>query len=179
MNKYSSDTHYFHLNIIGYSGRPFVKDDGQPDVDAMHRTMIERHNSVVSPNDTYIHLGDFSFGPMEKGREILRQLNGKRKIIVMGNHDKSAQQLLQMGWDEAVKSMWLEDGGIKLFLRHAPSQEAYTDGPRWHLKFPPTEGQYFLHGHVHEMWKRRGPYINVGVDQWDFYPQTLTQLLSE
>jgi calcineurin-like phosphoesterase family protein len=35
-----------------------------------------------------------------------------------------------------------------------------------------------LCGHVHEKWLRKDNKINVGVDQWDFKPITLEQILS-
>jgi calcineurin-like phosphoesterase family protein len=50
----------------------------------MHEVMIERWNSVVRPNDTVWHLGDFCFG--RKNLVIAERLYGKKKLV-MGNHD--------------------------------------------------------------------------------------------
>ena len=35
-----------------------------------------------------------------------------------------------------------------------------------------------LNGHVHDSWKFKDRNINVGVDQWDFRPQTLKTLVA-
>ncbi|MHB8295541.1 MAG: hypothetical protein ACYDH5_13145 [Acidimicrobiales bacterium] len=35
---------------------------------------------------------------------------------------------------------------------------------------PIDEGEWLLHGHVHEKWRQLGRTINVGVDVWDFTP---------
>ena len=51
-----SDHHFYHENIIKYCNRPFNS------LREMNYTMIEKWNSVVSENDTVLHLGDFSFG---------------------------------------------------------------------------------------------------------------------
>lgn len=176
---YSSDTHYFHKNIIGYSGRPFRKLDGQPDVESMNEELIRRHNAVVAPDDIFVHIGDFALGKSYEGESVVKRLNGY-KVIVIGNHDRSPKSLLSWGFDEVHKQLDLIDGGRKLFLRHAPPKEAYTgDHTGKTAQHFGYEADYFLHGHVHKLWKRRGPFINVGVDVRDFYPRTLDELLAE
>lgn len=52
----------------------------------MNEELINRWNSVVKPEDTIIHCGDFFMGPINKIDNILSRLNGKI-ILVRGNHD--------------------------------------------------------------------------------------------
>ena len=53
---FTSDTHFFHNNIIDYCKRPFVN------AEEMNEYIIKQWNSVVKPQDEVYHLGDFAFG---------------------------------------------------------------------------------------------------------------------
>lgn len=82
----TSDSHFNHANIIKYcpESRPFET------IEEMNETLIERWNSVVKPEDTVIHCGDFFMGQVKKIDEILPRLNGKI-ILVRGNHDSQSR----------------------------------------------------------------------------------------
>lgn len=146
---FSSDTHFDHANIIKYCARPYA------DVESMNRDLIERWNSVVGPLDTIIHLGDFSLGKQSPS-EFLRKLNGKRKILVRGNHDRSAERMLSYGFTE-VYEKWNYEGWM---LQHHPIKT----------------NKKLLCGHIHEKWRRLGWTINVGVDVWGYTPRTLAEI---
>jgi calcineurin-like phosphoesterase family protein len=164
---FTSDTHYFHRKIIEYSKRPFRN------LEEMHKEMVRRWNERVGPEDTVVHLGDFSFGSFADGRSVLERLNG-RKVIVLGNHDRSAKRMMEMGFEEAHESLSRSDlmPGLRVFMRHKPPVPV---GQHDHQ----SEGHdVFLCGHVHELWARRGDVINVGVDVSDFRPLTLAELLT-
>ena len=95
---FTSDTHWGHANIIKYSKRPFLFDpsrgfvDRNLDVDRMDEALIKNWNSVVRPEDTVYHLGDFAFyKDQRKTINVLRRLNGN-KILIRGNHDKYLEQ---------------------------------------------------------------------------------------
>jgi calcineurin-like phosphoesterase family protein len=101
---FTSDTHFGHTNIIKYCIRPFLFDPSKGfddprnrDVDFMDETLIKNWNSVVQPNDTVYHLGDFAFyRDQRKTRNVLRRLNGN-KILIRGNHDEYLEpETLQM-----------------------------------------------------------------------------------
>ena len=49
----TSDTHWFHNNIIKYSNRPWE------DVDLMSEALIRNWNNVVGEKDIVYHLGDW------------------------------------------------------------------------------------------------------------------------
>ncbi len=148
---FTSDTHFSHANIIRYCGRPYRS------VEEMNRDMIARWNAVVQPEDTVFHLGDFALGEVEEWPAILAQLNGAKKILVRGNHDRAVRKMLEIGFSE-VHDEWEWEGWL---LRHEPS------------KTP----KRLLCGHIHEKWLRLGWTINVGVDVWSFTPRTIDELV--
>ena len=78
----TSDTHWFHENILKYCNRPF------PSVYDMNQSLVDRWNSVVGPEDHVYHLGDLCFGTVEKWNWCLEpgRLNGHIHLI-LGNHD--------------------------------------------------------------------------------------------
>ena len=159
-----SDTHFYHGKIIEYCNRPFN------DVTEMNDVMIEHWNSTVSSADTVYHLGDFAFGKFFNIYSVLEQLAGKI-ILIKGNHDRSVGAMKRAGFVDVTKSLSLELDGVKLFLSHKP----LIDAP--YLKEQIDAADIHLCGHVHTRWKRHGKTINVGVDQWDFTPRTLDELL--
>lgn len=183
MNFWTSDNHWGHTNIIDYCSRPFRRSEYPypPDVHAMDRTMIERWNTVVGSGDTVYHLGDFSMKKtVTQLRELRKKLNG-RIVLVRGNHDRSAQQMLQAGFDEVHDRICAEIDGLTVYMAHIPIIVS-DPHPRKYAPAltnpPPPYFDYWLAGHVHEKWRRRGKVINVGVDQWDFTPRRLDELLS-
>ena len=61
----TSDTHFGHANIIKYCNRPF------PDPAIMDKAIIDRHNEVVKPEDTVIHIGDFTLRSKREAENIM------------------------------------------------------------------------------------------------------------
>ena len=79
---FTSDTHFWHNNILKYCSRPFET------VEEMNQALIDNWNSVIGPDDHVYHLGDFCFGNVEKWNTVLAPgvLNGHIHLI-LGNHD--------------------------------------------------------------------------------------------
>ena len=75
---FTSDTHFFHKNIIKYCNRPFGS------VEEMNEALVANWNSVVGPDDHVYHLGDFCFGNVEKWNWCLEpgRLNGHIHLIL-------------------------------------------------------------------------------------------------
>lgn len=173
---FTSDTHFGHVNIIPYCDRPFRH------VDEMNREMMQRWNKVVGRDDTVYHLGDFSMRFKETAHVWGPKLNG-RKVLVRGNHDKGPETMRKVGFDMVFDKILTVAGGEVLRLTHVPPNGADREG----LKVPiPAEDEpgvtAFLCGHVHTQWgwKKTAagvPVINVGVDQWDFTPVPLDEIL--
>lgn len=158
----TSDTHFFHSNIIKYCNRPF-KHHYQ-----MDEVLEHRWNSVVSSDDTILHLGDFAFPKKGNVQALLKRLNGY-KILVLGNHDSSKKKMLEMGFDEVHKEMEVKTFFGNIIIRHEPIP--YPDMDNY------SDFVLCLHGHVHDKFKVKRyqdkPYpvmLNVGVDVWDFKP---------
>jgi len=169
---FTSDPHYGHANIIKYCNRPFSS------VEEMNEVMISKWNSVVGSEDTVYLLGDFSMGPKDNVF-IRRRLKGK-VILIKGNHDRKDSLLREAGFDEIHRKLEIDINGYKLFLAHIPMH--FDSGERWYPEelrvVAPVNFDYFLCGHVHDKWKRKGNTINVGVDVSNFLPLTLEQLLT-
>ncbi len=87
---FTSDTHFGHNNIIGYTNRPFVT------AQQMEEVLIHNINSLVAEKDELYHLGDFWFHSNGKKWEnevnrILARIKCKKVHLVCGNHDPSAE----------------------------------------------------------------------------------------
>ena len=155
MNFFTSDEHMNHANIISrFVFRPFR------DAKHMNSELIRRHNERVKDNDTVYHLGDFKFSADgQNTHELIKQLNG-RHVFIQGNHDK------RNGTNTCLKFGIIELFNTQIVLAHRP--EDVLEMMRL------TQIRMGFCGHVHEKWKfmetEQGLIVNVGVDQWDYYP---------
>ena len=128
---FTSDTHYWHKNIIQYSKRPFAN------LTEMHAGLIERWNAVVQPEDVVYHLGDVSFAGKGHTLQVLCQLRGRIRFL-RGNHDR--QLVLRPGLDEDLGSYHeLTYHNQRLVLCHYPLL-TWNKG---------HHGAWMLHGHCH------------------------------
>ena len=73
---FTSDTHFYHANIIELCHRPFRS------VDNMNEMLIANWNKVVGADDIVFHLGDFCLGNSGKWNRILDRLNGMIYLIL-------------------------------------------------------------------------------------------------
>lgn len=177
----TSDEHYFHKNIILYTGRNYK------DVEEMNQALIDNHNAIVQPDDLVYHLGDFSMSN-KNVQGILSQLNGSH-ILIPGNHDKChpvhknsdkmIREYLSYGFKEIHIQMEMNIPEIGLVkFNHLPYNDpTYEDRRYDHLKPKPTGEDYLFHGHVHGSWKRRGNMINMGVDVWNYRPVSIPEII--
>jgi calcineurin-like phosphoesterase family protein len=138
---FTSDTHFFHENIIKYCNRPFNN------ADAMNDMLIIYWNDLVKEDDDIIIGGDFIHtGNLTLIKNLLDTLNGV-KWLVMGNHDyqNKFDRSIINDWfkgrifdsmDFKVEDSELEDGFMKFHVNHFPCEY-------W------TRGAVHLHGHIH------------------------------
>jgi len=148
----TADTHFQHQNIIRFCERPFRT------VKQMDSTMIRNWNRVVHDNDTIYHLGDFCLAPDYVARSIMKQLRG-HKILIRGNHDRSKERMLQIGFNEVYNPPITRYG---VTLTHEPmymiGKTTLNIGVDVNNFTPipfPMRRDVILCGHVHEKWMVR------------------------
>lgn len=148
-----SDTHFGHKNIIKYSNRPFNS------VEEMDALMIQNWNKLVKPNDTVYHLGDFAFGKFEFVRDVIRELNGKKHLI-LGNHDKIIREYTSI----LAGAMSLLEGVCEYREVNVPGTLivlAHYGHRVWNKSH---RGSIHLYGHSHGTLPPLGKSVDVGVD---------------
>lgn len=169
---FTSDTHFNHANIIRYCNRPFK------DVNQMNEALIENWNTVVKPDDTVFHLGDFCLGGAAEWTKILDRLNGKIYLI-LGNHDlKNLRQGFTYRFELVTMQMHIEIGKQRIWLNHFPFL-CFDGGYKSNV--------WQLFGHVHTRKNSTGidadrlqhlypTQYDVGVDNNNFTPISFEQL---
>lgn len=166
---FTADQHFGHARILEYCNRPFT------DINHMHRELIARWNAVVTADDTVYVLGDFALGCRPFVQGMVLRLNGN-KIIVKGNHDRSAKSLLECGFKEVHKQLTLTMDGKWVSMSHRPPNTMEVMGAF-------IQETVWLHGHSHgklepsRLYCKEHTVIDVGVDAHDFTPRTLKELI--
>ena len=172
---FTSDTHFWHVNIIKYCNRPFET------IEEMNETIIERWNSKISKDDIVFHLGDFAFCGSSEYNKILSRLNGKI-TLVLGNHDwKSLKEGYINKFNGVYQQLRIRIDGQRIYLNHFPL--LCFDGA-----YKGLEATWQLFGHVHSSKVNTNGYDNqrlqylfatqldVGVDGNDFYPYQFEEI---
>jgi len=160
---FTSDTHFYHTNIIKYCDRPYK------DADEMNYKLIQNWNSVVKHDDIVYHCGDFCLGNKDKIANIAHQLNG-RKFLICGNHDAyKATDYMQLGFEWATRHPIIYNK--YLILSHEPV----------FLNANSVFGN--VHGHCHQNEHRSMPkngdpnlYFNVCVEKTNYTPILLSEI---
>lgn len=160
---FTSDTHFYHKNIIRYCDRPFNS------IEEMNEELINNWNNVVGPEDYVFHLGDFCFAGSDKWKDIISKLNG-HIYLIKGNHDKISKAMESMFYYTSYE-MYIEIDKTKVYLNHYP--------------FLSYAGAYKnviqLFGHVHRNKGNRLKLLfptqyNVGVDNNNYTPISWKQI---
>ena len=146
-----SDPHFGHDAIIKYESRPF------DNVNHMDKELIDNWNEHVGKNDLVYVLGDFSFYNLAKTEEIVRSLNGRKRLL-LGNHDRghSLTWWKKAGFEEAYEHP-ICYGGFYWFS-HEPM---YVNS---HMPY------VNVHGHIHGQKYESEQYVNVSVEHTEYKP---------
>lgn len=147
-----SDTHFSHNNIIKYCNRPYKNTE------LMNKDIIEKWNSIVTPDDIVLHLGDVGFGLVEQLKPLIEGLNG-HKILLRGNHDmkRGITSWTNIGFDIVYKCKELP---LNSFLNDIKA--IYTDNVLLYFgKFDNIIFSHYprqvednilnIHGHIHNV----------------------------
>ncbi len=174
----TSDTHFWHKNIIKYCDRPFE------DAKEMNAVLIANWNAKVPTTGIVFHVGDFAMNcSINQVIEAAEQLNG-RIILIRGNHDGIAIEANN-------KKKIFEEVHTRLDIRVMTNHENVGDYIDMELSHFPSlvwnsshKGSWQAFGHCHS--KKPIPNQNVfqhdvGVDGNGFMPlsfQDFGQIIS-
>jgi calcineurin-like phosphoesterase family protein len=155
---FTSDTHFFHRNIIEYCpGRKVLGDT----IEEMNDGLITNWNRLVGKDDIVYHLGDFTLTTrVELIDDILSRLNGRIRLI-KGNHDKWLKKIDSLKYCD--KFEW---------VRQYNKENLTVDGVNYeivmmHYPLLTWDGSYrgaiSVHGHAHG----GNDHLNVGTKRRD------------
>lgn len=157
-----SDTHFLHDNIAKFSHRPTYHD----------RLMVEEWQATVPADGTVLHLGDLVYrGEPEKFKlNIAPRLTGKKKYMLMGNHDKQKPSFYESCGFEVIEPPTISWNDWVISFGHYPYE---GKPPKKHLH---------IHGHVHNNGYQGGApvalrQVNISVEQTKLRPVHLGALL--
>jgi len=169
---FTSDSHFFHDNIIKYCNRPFSN------AIEMNEALISNWNSVVPEDGNVFMAGDFIHtGKIESVQNIVDKLNG-RIWWILGNHcyqsrhdRKVVSDIVQGRQMDAATVLIKNDNDQRLFISHYP--HLYWPRDTWHL-----------HGHIHSgpnsTSSEKAPFhplrLDVGVDNCEYKPISYQQV---
>ena len=171
---FTSDTHFWHKNIIKYCNRPYES------VEEMNEAIIENWNSVVAKDDIVFHLGDFGFASPTKIKEIAARLNGHIWLIV-GNHDWKmlTSSIIEECFEYVSQQAYIHVDGQSILLNHFPMlcySGVYREKPVWQLfghvhTSPTSEG-----ADTSRMSVKYDTQYDVGVDNNNFRPISFSEV---
>lgn len=184
---FTADWHLGHARIIELAQRPFDS------VEEMNLELIARFNEAVPAKALAVHMGDFAMGSISETLPLVSCLLG-RNFLIPGNHDRCwlggrgshekieewRQRYVAAGFrhvfrGEAAASTRIE--GTRVLLSHLPYRGDSREMPdRFPEARPADNGEWLLHGHVHDRWRQHGKMINVGVDAWGGRPVSEEQI---
>jgi calcineurin-like phosphoesterase family protein len=177
----TSDTHYSHKNICRGVTNWRTKDGKIPiestrdfnTIEDMNSVIVDNINSKIGPDDTLIHLGDFSFGGFDKIGQFLDRLVCNNIHLVLGNHDhhiKNNRENIHDRFLSIQNYLEVNIGGANFVLSHYPLCS-------WNQL---SKGAIQLHGHVHLPTNKKwgnGKRLDVGVDGNNYQPYKLTEIV--
>ena len=177
----TSDTHYSHKNICRGVTNWRTKDGKIPiestrdfnTIEDMNSVIVDNINSKIGPDDTLIHLGDFSFGGFDKIGQFLDRLVCKNIHLVLGNHDhhiKNNRENIHDRFLSVQNYLEVNIGGENFVLSHYPLCS-------WNQL---SKGAIQLHGHVHLPTNKKwgnGKRLDIGVDGNNYQPYKLTEIV--
>jgi calcineurin-like phosphoesterase family protein len=149
----------------------------------MNAAIVERHNSIVTPDDDVYVLGDLCLGggsdeALAANKELIESINGKL-YIVRGNHDTPKRIKMYTEcknvFEDCGWATMLNYKKYHFYLSHYPTITANLDEKN--LK----QCIINLYGHTHQCTNfYNDSFLNyhVGVDSHNCYPVNVETILS-
>lgn len=153
---FSSDLHLGHQN----SWEKFKNEDGSPlrpftSTEDMNEEIIERHNAVVSPQDTWYCLGDVAIN--KKFLHLVKRMNGHKRLV-RGNHDIFDDRFYnEIGFEKIY--------GVRVFTDHFICSHIPLREEQITERFRAN-----LHGHLHGNFINSPIYLSVCVERINYTP---------
>lgn len=167
----TSDLHLCHNREFIYGPRGFTN------VEDHDETIVRNWNNVVSSEDDVYILGDLMLNDNENGIKLLKQLNG-RKHIILGNHDTAIRERLYLEEGICVEPpKWadiLHYKGYHFYLSHFPAMTGNLE--KESLK--QVTINLFGHTHQKEQFYQDIPFMfHVGLDSNNNTPVLLDNII--
>lgn len=167
-----SDTHFGHAKIMTFKGndQQFIRP-GFQDIEEHDEHIIEKWNSVVGNDDTVWHLGDLTFKKATMDA-IMPRLNGKRKHLLLGNHDNLEPRHYEKHFYTVGSWATSRDVGVDFpfVMCHYPlHKQAFN--------YRKGNPQWCIHGHLHEKLVKEAGYINVCCEHVNYTPVNIDELV--
>lgn len=165
MRYFTSDQHFFDLDIMSYTNRPYET------AEEMNNDLVRRFNEATKDATEVYILGDI-FGshqpyyPFSACKSVMDRMGiGDRPFhLILGNHDMlKVEEYREIGFASAKRLGFIEIDGVRAMLTHDPCLVQPTD-------------TFAICGHIHtlfaENWQpiRNTFTINVGVEVRDYAP---------
>lgn len=170
---FTSDLHFCHDREFIYKPRGFNT------VWEMNNAILKNWNNIIKYDDIVYILGDLMLNDNEEGVELLKNLNGKKRII-LGNHDTNARITLYdniyntevIGYADR-----LDYNGYHFYLSHYPTFIANLDGKR---SLKQRMINLFGHTHVKDKFYQDNPTMyNVALDAHNNTPVSIEQIIED
>lgn len=201
-----SDHHFGHSKVEDFE--PCRIDARKKDnVNTFEEMLINRHNSIVKPEDNVLFLGDFAFNSPSNWAS---KLNG-RKHLILGNHDRPAHQAYTQDFENVFHGVHLnindmdfvtsfEDqltsavivliDDFEIMFCHYPVgvDDEYARSEKIITRMKNLEYvansffiDFYFHGHLHSntINPKLINYINTSCEVLDFYPVKIGTLLDD
>lgn len=159
-----SDTHFDHENFLKFTDDAGNKIRPFSSVEEMNEFMIERWNSVVRDEDKIYHLGDVTMRAKDFAR-IASRLKGHKRLL-LGNHDDGKDVNLTR-WFQKVQ-LWRLFKDQNFVCTHIPIRSEQF-----------RKVQYNVHGHIHQNVIDDPQYVNVCVEQTNYTPLSMEELVAK
>ena len=167
---FTSDLHLGHEKVIKYCNRPFTS------IEEMDSVLIANWNSAVKNKDIVYFLGDFTLGNKVQAQKYFSQLNGKIFCIETKKHHDRA-------W--LKKEIYLSKNSH--IIEYLPPIFEFSYEKKYFVctHFPMREwnksyhGSFNLHGHSHANIPDTNRFIDIGTDNWNFFPVSIDRIVSK
>lgn len=161
------DFHFDHQNIIKYCNRKFYN------FDEMNQYMLNKYNSVVKPDSTFIFMGDMTFGRDSRGAKYWLDKLAGTIIYLKGSHDHGiTPQTKNLKCLFLCDQLIVHTPKMNLLFIHEPERVKDWDG-------------WVIHGHHHNNYPKEFPFfnyqmkrMNLSAELLDYTPISILDILS-